>query len=262
MKDIKKPTLSYLEIPIVKHCNLKCKYCSHLANIENEWFEDYDFFEKNLVRLSSLFENIETIRLLGGEPLLHPKAVSFSTLVRKYFPSSEIKIVTNGLLIPKMEDSELKILKEYGVIFDITLYPPTCAIKDKIIEKLKKSGVVFYISDEIKEFQRRLLPFPTSDFQKAWQTCNSNKCYILCGGEMSYCCVPQLQGAAEKYFNMNMDFSDSKINIFDDLSGQDIIDFLNVPHTCCAFCGIPQKVAWEISKEPEISDWSVTEAIK
>ncbi len=263
MKEKIKPILPYIEIPIVKHCNLKCKCCSHLSNVERECFLDIGEFEKGILRLSSLFENIEVIRLLGGEPLLHPEIVSFVKLTRKTFPKSEIKLVTNGLPIINLDDSVILSLAGEGAIFDISQYAPTSKIKDKLISKLRQNKALFYLSEPITEFRKRLLSEPLSDAKTAWESCGSKNCYILCGEYISYCCLAQLQDAAEEYFDFKMDMSESKLNIFDaDLDGARVIEFLSSPHSCCSYCGVPETVTWSVSKKATLSDWTVDKPIK
>lgn len=47
---------------------------------------------------------VHTIRLMGGEPLLHPHVIDFCTTTRKLFPTSEIVLVSNGILLPMLTD--------------------------------------------------------------------------------------------------------------------------------------------------------------
>lgn len=54
-------------------------------------------------RLSSITE-VNTLRLMGGEPLLHPKMVEFFIIARSFFPSSEIVLVSNGTLLKTLTD--------------------------------------------------------------------------------------------------------------------------------------------------------------
>ncbi len=96
----KKPDLSYCEYQIADHCNLKCKACAHYSNaITEAVFADSGIFRNDLEKLSLKFANIEKFRLMGGKPLLNSELPIFIKLVRKYFPMSDIRIVTNGLLI-------------------------------------------------------------------------------------------------------------------------------------------------------------------
>ena len=255
--------LPYLEIPIVKHCNLKCKCCSHLANMETENYADPTQFARVMARLSVLFSEITSIRLLGGEPLLHPELVTFAKIVRQYFPDTLLKIVTNGLLIPKLDGEILEELSKLNVLFDVSVYPPTKRIEEKIKARFYEFGIKFDLSPEITQFQKRLLIEPRSNAKKAWEACATKRCYILQGEEISYCCVPLLEDKARDVFGLTMDVSDSRTNIFEEKwTGASLLKFLQTPHSCCAFCGVPQKVDWCITNQPKPQDWVVDEAIE
>ena len=65
--------MNYLEHHIVDHCNLNCGGCSHFSPLADPWFEDFDTFKKDFLQLYDITHgNVGVIRLMGGEPLLHP----------------------------------------------------------------------------------------------------------------------------------------------------------------------------------------------
>jgi len=88
---------------LTDHCNLNCKGCAHFAPIAEKWFADPVEHERDMERLSQLVAGIKTIRLMGGEPLLHPKIEPFLVSTREKFPEANIRLVTNGLLLQKMK---------------------------------------------------------------------------------------------------------------------------------------------------------------
>ena len=103
--DSSKPVLNYVECHISYHCNLKCKGCSHFSNIAEPEFPNFEQFQNDMQRLGELFRNIEKIRLLGGEPLLNPELPKYIECCRKIFPLCDMRVVTNGLLIPTVSQS-------------------------------------------------------------------------------------------------------------------------------------------------------------
>jgi molybdenum cofactor biosynthesis enzyme MoaA len=60
------------------------------------------------------------IYLLGGEPLLHPRAIDIIKIARKYFPNKDIRFLTNGLLLSKMSKEFFQTLIDYHIFLDIT----------------------------------------------------------------------------------------------------------------------------------------------
>ena len=65
--------MNYIEHHIVDHCNLNCAGCSHFSPLARPWIEDFETFKLDFKQLYNITKgDIHTIRLMGGEPLLHP----------------------------------------------------------------------------------------------------------------------------------------------------------------------------------------------
>lgn len=106
-----KDILDYLEVDIVDHCNLNCSGCTHFCPLVGENYMDVEHFKKDLTQLKTFFSHIKQFRILGGEPLLHKDVAKFVQYSREILPNSDIRIVTNGLLLSKMPDDFLMQLK-------------------------------------------------------------------------------------------------------------------------------------------------------
>lgn len=258
------PVLPYLELPIVKHCNLNCRYCSHLASIEEEYYMSIDTFEHDLLRLSQLFADVTEMRLLGGEPLLHPHIGELIIVARRLFPKTNLKIATNGLLIPFIKNEILDTITACDVSFDISLYPPTQKIEPIIQSRLHEFGIRFYLSEPIDKFQKRLLPMTlTSDIKKSWYKCQSKNCFVLCEGNISCCYAPQIAEMVKNKFNYCVNVDDAIADIYySKWTGKSLLKFLNRPHSCCAHCGEPKMFSWTFTGgNIDLSDWFVDKAI-
>lgn len=106
------PVLDYVEIEITEFCNLNCRGCCDFSNLAKEKkFYELPEFTKDMTRLTELFSGINKIRLMGGEPLLNPRLTEYIQTSRALFPASDIRIVSNGLLIPKLGDDVLRCIK-------------------------------------------------------------------------------------------------------------------------------------------------------
>ena len=114
-----RPVLDYLEFHLADHCNLNCAGCTHFAPFADRKFVDVESLRRDMSRLKAIFRNIRHLRIMGGEPLLHPDAAACVRLVREAFPHSSIRLVTNGLkLLDRSDESVsavLATLKESGV---------------------------------------------------------------------------------------------------------------------------------------------------
>ena len=89
------------EINIVDHCNYSCRACSHLSPISENKFVNLDHLDNDLNILSRYYR-VEVMRLVGGEPLLHPELLEIIRIVRESNISKQIHIITNGSFLDKM----------------------------------------------------------------------------------------------------------------------------------------------------------------
>ena len=119
-----KAYLEQFEIHITDHCNLNCKSCSHWAPVADEFYISIENFTKDLTRMKELTQAyVDRVVLLGGEPLLHPQIIELIEITSNLFPKSEIIILTNGILVNKMDEKFWQALKDNNVKLETTQYP-------------------------------------------------------------------------------------------------------------------------------------------
>jgi wyosine [tRNA(Phe)-imidazoG37] synthetase (radical SAM superfamily) len=96
-----------LEYHLVDSCNLKCAGCSHYSSLIDEKIcIPFETIINDLSKLKDkVGDNLKWLRLLGGEPLVHPKISDCIEEIRNPFPNTKIFIVTNGILLGKMDDA-------------------------------------------------------------------------------------------------------------------------------------------------------------
>ena len=109
----RQPELAYLELHLTDHCNLNCRGCSHYCPLAPRQYADLSRYQSDMHRIRQLFRNIHTIRLMGGEPLLHPDPASFVIATRAVFPQARIRFVTNGILLPQGPPGVLGCLSKH-----------------------------------------------------------------------------------------------------------------------------------------------------
>jgi len=89
-------------INIVEHCNLRCRSCQHLSPVLPKYSVDPDTLRADLSALAASY-HVKVLKLLGGEPLLHPSIVDVIAAARASQVADIIEVWTNGLLLPRVE---------------------------------------------------------------------------------------------------------------------------------------------------------------
>lgn len=250
--------LHNLEFQLADHCNLNCKGCTHFSNLVQEpHFADLDQFDRDMERLSELFANIRYLFLMGGEPLLNPEADKFLYSARDSFSHADLKLVTNGLLIPKMSDQMIRAIRETATILSISNY--TCLDEQKLIQCLSDYGITkFELRNGKQIFCKSLNSAGDSDQQKVFEACGRRNCYYLDQGQVAACVQPFMI----KYFNayFEQDFSNvGGISLYEDgLTGKELLRRLALPMDACRYCTYEESFEWEISKDRiSMQDWCV-----
>lgn len=106
--------LDYIEININDHCNLNCKGCSHFAPLAPASFKNFNTFLKDIKRLKQLIPHIFKIRIMGGEPFLNPELKRYVETLKEVYPYSDLRIVTNGLLLKNRTGHNMSVIGTTG----------------------------------------------------------------------------------------------------------------------------------------------------
>ncbi len=252
------PTLSY---PIVSHCNLKCKGCATASNVRKSFFDHPDWFEKQMRRIKELFSGVRLLTILGGEPLLHERLFDFVAIARRTFPDAELRIFSNGLLIPECSNELLQALHRLDVGFTITSFQPTGVIKGKITSLLSRNQVKYAFTGPVYTFRRSF------NLKKAYCAedvfANCPKCTAIVDGILACGGYHALQ-FVRKCFDVDVNDSEKGlgIDIFQTkLDGWEINDFMLKPSQLCAYCTLyyndpAAEFPWVCNHtEAEARDW-------
>lgn len=262
-----KPLLT-VEVQLAEHCNLNCAYCDHCSCIAQPEFLEVESFASDMARLSGLFDGeMQFIKLMGGEPLLHPQIAEFMRIARQAFPIGHILVVTNGVLLPKQPEDFWLACKEYDVWITPTEYP--CNIDYDTSQALaEKYGVRFmfygqYCGGNHMEKTMNKQLFDIDGLQAPRQSfilCNSaNDCLFLQKGRMYTCPVCPTSRHFSRQFGVELRISNKDfIDIYEAKSGQEILEFLSKPIPFCRYCDKRNAVTglkWK-QTEKSISEWT------
>jgi organic radical activating enzyme len=258
--------LELLTVPIVEHCNLRCRFCDHFAPLAEEEFADIKVFEKDFAILSELLNaKVDRIGLMGGEPLLHPQLNDFLHVARKYFPKTELQLVTNGILLLKQTDVFWKACKDYRVTIFNTRYPLPLDF-GKMEEVAKKHDVRFKYSRYSGIVLKTSNKIPLDLEGKQDMNANFIKCIhannfcFLSKGKLFTCTVAPNVRHFNKYFNKNVPLSDADyMDIYKAQNEEEIMLFLSRPIPMCKYCYVKKRTTghpWQKSKK-DIQEWTV-----
>lgn len=253
--------MNYFEIHLVEHCNLKCQCCDNFSAIAEEEYLDEKVFTKDMKRMSKLFD-IKWFRLLGGEPLLHPNINFFLKESRKYFPNSEIRLTTNGILLTKMGKRFWNTCRDHNIIVEITYYP--IKLDWDNINKLGKENNVKIIYFDNKPTDKKISHRnPINDkgnqdikynFGRCYQV---NHCISLKNGKIYPCtCIPNIYHF-NKFFNKNIPVTSKDYIDIHEHDANEINEFLKHPVPFCAYCNVKNRTnhkPWATSKF-DINEW-------
>jgi MoaA/NifB/PqqE/SkfB family radical SAM enzyme len=250
-------------IHLSDHCNLNCRGCDNFSPIAPERNVDISVFERDIARIAELTGGIlGDLQMLGGEPLLHPDTHALMATARKYI-KGPIKIVTNGILLPKQPDKFWICCRVNDIQITVTKYPIN--IDHDKIERLAKSfGVKFsYYGDTGEKLKEMMCdPFDLDGKQNIRMNfirCHrSNNCIELNDGKLYTCeTIPNII-YFNKFFNKNLQVSeDDYIDIYKAKDINEILRFLCSPPPFCRYCGIDHRrrgIKWSVSRK-ELSEW-------
>jgi len=262
--DNTKPRLNHIEIELCDGCNLNCKGCFQFSNlVEGKNPADYNAFVNDLKQLKDFFWGIGKIRLLGGEPLLNSNFLMFVKAAREIFPDSDIRLVSNGLLIPSLNKDDLAELKHCNCIFDISNYPPTQKIIDSITGCLKEAGVLYTVSLPINIFFKSLLSKPLESPDTSFNNCIFTHCHALAAGRLAACTHQFYINRLNTAFDLNFpaDEPDEVIDIYNTLlNGWEINKIFDNPRDFCRYCStgmVPVKWKTVSRNKVNANDWIV-----
>jgi MoaA/NifB/PqqE/SkfB family radical SAM enzyme len=249
-------------VHVADHCNLNCKGCDHFSPIADENYLDIDNFKRDCERIAVLTKNrVALIKLLGGEPLLHPHIIDILDITRTYFKNSHIIILTNGVLLLKQSKEFWESCKKNNIGINISSYP--IIIDRASIEHLAKTHnvVLEYVGGQVKEMWR--IPFDINgkqDIDFNIKKCfRFNKCIFLQDGKLYTCPMIPCIKHFNKYFNKNLEVTERDyIDIYKARSIREILKFLCKPVPFCRYCNFKEAITggikWSFSKK-DISEW-------
>jgi organic radical activating enzyme len=269
-----------LEIPVTEHCNLSCRSCSHLSPVFRKNGVDPAEVEADLSLLARHY-NASHVRLVGGEPLLHPRLLDLIAAIRRSRVSERIRLISNGTLTHLMTPEFWAALDEVH----ISIYPGK-ELSQTTLDVLKNRAMQYGTSLVIKNFDKFRETYAeegTSDSRlvaRIFQSCqiaHTWRCHTVAQGYFYLC--PQSAYVPRLLTGVDSDKSAANgLKITADASfGPEILKFLerDNPLSACSSClGSVGKIfrheeirrsLWRLSQKystEELIDWNFLEGLE
>jgi organic radical activating enzyme len=93
-----------LDLMIAYSCNISCTGCISLSDFKRDGVARLSDIDNWISYWSQLIQP-KVLTLFGGEPCLHPNLIEICRLVKKHWPDSVVRLITNGYLLNNF-DSE------------------------------------------------------------------------------------------------------------------------------------------------------------
>lgn len=177
-----------IELHITEHCNLKCHMCDALSPYNKRRFLSVEEVKQTVTFLAKHLKT-DVFKILGGEPLLHPKLLDILDVVRESGITERVRVTTNGLLLYRMSDEFWKKL-EHLTISNYASAPVKEEHLKLIHEKAKEFNVILNIK-YVDQFNSILVKSPIRDKQRVeriYENCwIRHRCLLVRNGVFYKC---------------------------------------------------------------------------
>ena len=254
--------LETMEVHASDHCNLNCKNCSMFCGlVDKPVFPDYDEFEKGIDRLKTYFSHIKKFRVIGGEPLLNPELGRFLIKIRQTYPYTDIRLISNGILVMQMSEELIHTIKENDVTFIVTQYTALKASIDRIKAFLDDRGIKNIVTEAVLEFQKIYNAKGDSPIEENFYRCHwKGSCATMYGTRIATCFPPFVLHYLSDAFSLNIPISGIIDLSGDGLSAKEIRKRMHTPFDLCRYCAPKGSWSdWEVMTKGSrnLSEWSI-----
>jgi hypothetical protein len=204
---------------------------------------------------------ITEFRLIGGEPLLHPKLLEMAASAREALPDVPICIATNGILLPKMEKGFWDVVFDLGIMVKYTPYPVTPKLESLLAADQLAHIARFGTRIATDKWEKVLVDDSGSQGEPSYCGRGRGACLNLFQGRMARCGAVFVFPYYQERFNVPMPpVADNSISIHSAGSWGEVLDFMDIIPDACHYCILPHpSVEWGMSKG-EKSEWNQTAA--
>jgi organic radical activating enzyme len=184
-----------VEYGLTEHCNISCHACAHASPLLAKKFANVVDFVRDFEALAEVFHSRE-LRIVGGEPLLHPELLAFLREGRRIGIADTIVVYTNGVLLHRMPDDFWRLIDKLHV----SVYPGVRRrLDDEDCARLCRTHDVELGIEQFRTFDQTLIGKRIDDHRlvKAiYRACHTaTECHTVHGGRFYKCPMATLMSS-------------------------------------------------------------------
>jgi organic radical activating enzyme len=152
-----------LDLMIAYSCNISCEGCISLSDRKRSGIEPYEALEASFKQWKHIL-NPGTLTLFGGEPCLHPRLIDICRLVRQTWPTSIIRLITNGYLLNRFAPQSWFIFSPFEIQVSIHRKDHEKYIND-LIKPILRQKQSWKVKMHSSHNHHKQLEWSTDDFK-------------------------------------------------------------------------------------------------
>ena len=200
-------------------------------------------------------DNIRWIRLLGGEPLLHPDLNDCLKEIRNLFPDIDLYVVTNGLLLKNMSQEFYEICSKAKIKIRVTYYGLTNLNETIHNIKMNDVDIDWYSRIRLNNWHYQHIRLTDERIDCLKRCKYKNVCNNYKDGKLYLCPHIAYIDDFNRYFGKDIKLDESDYISIDEINSfSELIDKLNnaKPNFCYQYCN------YYDSKHPITGKWCRT----
>lgn len=196
--DSQKNIFPSIDVIITERCTLRCRDCVQLiSHYKHPIHYDTELISASIKKFSEIVDAVGYVRLIGGEPLLHPDIADICEKA-VYDNFLNVGITTNGTVVP--ENDVLERLSKLPIDINISNYGELSGKINLLQEKLEAYDIDYSILSQEYEWFRVNLPKENNrseeEKQQVYSNCRCKENQTLLNGRLYRC---NYSGAIEPF---------------------------------------------------------------
>lgn len=253
--DIKPVVIPKIDIHLTHLCNLHCDQCSHFSDYHinehltvEELKHNYSLWHKKIIP--------KYFTITGGEPLLNPDVEEMIEVTKFFWPYSNLRLYSNGLLLHKFPNLP-KLLKKHNIHLIISNHSSKNSSKyDELFSKVDKlvnewisnygirAQIDYFHNEYWMKFYygygKTMKPFNDNNIKESWNNCPVNQeCFQLLDGNIFKCAPLAYLPKLDKKFGLSSEWNHylSYKPLEPQSSSEEIVEFFNKKEeSFCSMC--------------------------